>query len=145
MKKFILGSILIFVFLPQLSFGANQNLAVITDPALVAFNQQEDAKSAVFFEQQVADRIAFMKANSDIVAKEEHRFKDWMAKRDADRRQAQLTGAARTVSDIPPARQDPTMAAFEAKQLADKNTFLAQLAQERQAFLSAQSGAGSPG
>ena len=128
MKNLILGSVLIFVFLPQISFGATQP----TSLTLTAFNDQQNSEAAAFFGQQAADRAAFIKTNAAIVAKQELRFKRLKELRDAQR-----TGASTATIKAPP-DEDAIFAAFVAKQQAEKLAFLSKLAQEKQNFLSSQ-------
>ena len=52
MRNIYLALMVALFFLPQISFGAD-------DPALTAFNVQENAKAAAFFQQQ-ADKMACM-------------------------------------------------------------------------------------
>ena len=147
MKNILWASVLILVFLPQVSFGANQtnggtnpltNPLTFVNPALTAFNNQQGADAIAFFGQQASERGAFMKAHTDIIAKEELRFK-----REQEFRRAQQSGAS-TVRLIPPGDKDATFAAFVQKQQSDKQAFFAKQAQDKQNFLNSLSGTGTP-
>ena len=128
MKNILLGSFLILVFLPQISFGATQP----TNAALTAFNNQQNSEAADFFGQQASDRSAFIKANAAFVAKQERRFKRLKDISDAQRK-------GLSTSSIPtPPNEDAIFATFVSKQQGEKLAFLAKLAQERQNFLSSQ-------
>lgn len=150
MKNIILGSFFTLVLLPQFSFAATQTTvptkppvitapvvtapAAFVDPALTAFNDQQNADSVAFFQKQGHDRGVFMKANPDVIAKEELRFK-----------RARMMGEAQregkpTSSMTPPGDKDATFAAFEAGQLAEKQAFFAKQGAARQAFLAAHPG-----
>jgi hypothetical protein len=134
MKNILWGAVFAVVFLPQMSFGANQSSvgfapAAFVNPELTAFNQQQDEQARAFFAGQAFERGNFIKSNKDIVDKQDRRAR---ARREGRPDPHELT-----------AQDESTYAAFVAKQQADKAAFLSQLAQARQAFLSSQGATGN--
>lgn len=123
------------VFLPQLSFGANQP-TVDTNPQLTALIKQQDADSVAFFQQQAADRAAFMKLHADIIAKLDEQGKELMRQKYAQSHPGQwMEHTDRAHSDPLTADDQNTYSAFIQKQLNEKQAFLAQQAQDKQKFL----------
>jgi len=119
MKNICSGLILgagmtMLVLLPQVSFGVN---AVST-----ACNQQQDAKSVAFFQQQAQERAAFIKANQNIIAKQDLIGKWLMAQKDA---QSGKSGNTFSEPSPPPLSSEvaSVVAAFMQKQQSDKQAF----------------------
>jgi hypothetical protein len=143
MKNIFLVSIMILFFLPQVSFG--QNTSSYVNPQWTAFVQKQDQESVAFFTQQAQDRDAFKAAHRYIIEKQDRQGRALMAWK---AEQAQNPGSAPAT---PPPESTLTsdeaaaVAAFTQKQLSDKMAFLQQIAQERQAFISANPGVSPTG
>jgi hypothetical protein len=135
MKNIFWGSIFMLVFLPQVSFGANQTIIPV-NPQLTAFIKQQDSDSVAFFQQQAADRASFMKLHADIIAKMDQQGKALMAYKDAQSHHRLFPGdTSSDLSSPPPPVVDDTYSAFIQKQLNEKQAFLAKQAQDKQTFL----------
>lgn len=124
MKNILLGSIFMIVFLPQLSYGANQGAP--TNPQQAACLQQVDAKSVAFFQQQAQERDAFGKANPTVMTAHDLRFKELLAISMLERQGKSAAGLP-----VPPP-EDPIFVAFQEKQRTEGAAFLQQQAQARQ-------------
>ena len=96
-----------------------------TNPQLQALIKQQDGESVAFFQKQAADRAAWMKTNSDIIAKLDKYGKSVLAYKWAQSHHQRGT--------LPgPQVYDAAYSAFMAQQLAEKQAFLAKEAQARQ-------------
>jgi len=142
MKNILLGPVFMLLFLPQVSFGANQttvvpNPAPLVDPALAAFNQKQDAESVAFFNQQGQERGAFIQANQAIIAKQDQIGK-WKLTHSSGQGHQGLSAGSSPSWQLTPQEQS-TLAAFVAKQQSDKMAFFAKLTKERQDFLNSPS------
>lgn len=115
MKNIFAGAIMLGL-LPQLSFGA--------DAALTACNQQRDAKSVAFFEQQAQERAVFIKANPNLIAKQDL-IGEWVIAQ----KNAHNSGNTFLSPSPPPlsAQEESIFDAFRDKQLSDKQAFFQQL------------------
>ena len=100
------------VFLPQASFGA------------AACNQQLDADSNAFFQQQAQERGAFIKANEDLIAKQDLLGK-WLLDHKRNDQDPSMP------PDLTP-QEASIFAAFKQKQQSDKDAFFQKQAPARQ-------------
>lgn len=117
MKNISLGFIFTLFLLPQISFGAT------VSPQQAACTQKMDAQSVTFFQQQGAERSAFIQANKSLIAAQDAIGK-W-----------KMSGE---VGPQPPAltpTQLNTMSAFTAQEQSEKTTFIKQQAVAMQACL----------
>jgi hypothetical protein len=67
MKRISLGLIASMLLLPAVSF-AQLNTSTPPPASWVAFQKEENAKRAAFFQQMETDRTAFLNANPDVKA-----------------------------------------------------------------------------
>jgi len=136
MKNIFWASIIILVFLPQLTFGADQ-AAALSSPQTAAFIKQQDADSIAFFQQQAAERADFMKQHPDIIAKMDQQGRAMLEYKNALSHQGSA-GYPSSLGAPPAPVVDDTYSAFMQKQLSDKEAFLAKQIQEKDSFLKAQ-------
>ena len=126
MRNIYLALMVALFFLPQISFGAD-------DPALTAFNVQENAKAAAFFQQQAAERSVFIKDHQELIAKLDAKGQEILRQKNGDK-------SVHAPAEELTSEESSTWSAFTAKQQADKMAFMAQMNQDRQAFQAAHPG-----
>jgi hypothetical protein len=121
MKNISLGLIFTLALLPQISFGATVTTPV--NPQQAACTKQLDAQAVIFFQQQGAERGAFIKANQALIAAQDQLGK-W-----------KMAGGQGTPPPGLTAAQQNTLSAFTAQEQAEKTAFFKQQAIAMQACL----------
>jgi hypothetical protein len=117
MKNISLGIIFTLFLLPQISFGAT------VSPQQAACTQKLDAQAVAFFQQQGAERSAFIQANKALIAKQDAIGK-W-----------KMAGGPGAPPPALTSTDQNTMSAFTAQQQAEKTAFFRQQAIDMQACL----------
>lgn len=117
MKNISLGFIVAMFLLPQISFGAT------VTPQQAACTKKLDAQAVAFFQQQGAERGAFITANKALIAAQDAIGK-WKMSGEVGPQPPALTPA-----DL------NTMSAFTAQQQSEKVAFLKQQAIDMQTCL----------
>jgi len=128
MKKYYLGFSIILIFMPQVSFGANQNpvgavqIPVVADPQQVAYQNAQVA----CLQQEGQDRALWIKNNAAVLANQDKLVQAWIAAG----QQARKMGQPVPQGPIP---EDPAFTAFKNGQFAKKTACLNQAAQQLKA------------